>query len=141
VINRFDYSPWDFWRDADAGARARQLDHQGTLTMGRAGHSIGAACFVSELASIDNDELMLGDRSYVAAGAYLTGRLRTGRDCSINPYAVVRGAVLMGDAVRIGAHTSILGFNHTMTDPDLEVFRQPLESTGIVIGNDVWIGS
>lgn len=41
----------------------------------------------------------------------------------------------------MGAHTSILGFNHTFSDPDQPVFRQPLTSRGIVIGSDVWIGS
>jgi len=29
-----------------------------------------------------------GDRSYIAAGAYLTGTLGTGRDCSVNAYTV-----------------------------------------------------
>jgi hypothetical protein len=46
----------------------------------------------------------------------------------------------MGDGVRIGAHTSILGFNHSM-EPGQPVFRQPLTSKGIEIGDDVWIGS
>ena len=54
---------------------------------------------------------------------------------------MVRGEITLGDAVRIGAHTSLLAFNHTMTDPDVEVFRQPITSRGITIGNDVWIGS
>ena len=47
----------------------------------------------------------------------------------------------LGDAVRIGAHTSLLGFNHTMSDPETEVFRQPITTKGIAVGNDVWIGS
>lgn len=132
----YDYSPWLFAERADDAARARQHAHQRSLA-----GTIGAGCFVSEHASVHHDELRLGDRSYVAAGAYLTGTLRTGRDCSINPYAVVRGDVTLGDAVRIGAHTSILAFNHTMDDPDVEVFRQPLTSKGITIGDDVWIGS
>ena len=59
----------------------------------------------------------------------------------MNPYSVIRGNVRLGDGVRIGAHTSILGFNHTMSDPDVEVFRQPLHSKGITVGDDVWIGS
>ncbi|GAB7044241.1 MULTISPECIES: acyltransferase [Catenuloplanes] len=132
----YDYSPWLFTDRADDAARARQHTYQRSL-----GGTIGAGCFVSEHASVHPDELRLGDRSYVAAGAYLTGTLRTGRDCSINPYAVVRGDVTLGNAVRIGAHTSILAFNHTMDDPDVEVFRQPLTSKGITIGDDVWIGS
>ncbi|GAB3279865.1 hypothetical protein GCM10027456_72490 [Kineosporia babensis] len=135
-----DYSPWLFWDRADQGALARQQQLQEGLARAD-GFEFGERCFVSEAASVQNDELRLGSGSYVAAGAYLSGTLSTGRDCSINAYTVVRGAVTLGNAVRIGAHTSILGFNHTMDDPDVEVFRQPLKSQGISIGNDVWIGS
>ena len=141
MIDRFEYSPWDFWAKGDASAHTRQAATQHALTEERPGWSFGDECFLSELASVDNDVLRLGDRTYIAAGAYLTGSLQTGRDCSINPYVVVRGDVQIGDAVRIGAHTPIIGFNHTMTDADTEFFRQPLTSRGIRIGNDVWIGS
>ena len=98
-------------------------------------------CFISELAAVQIDRLVLGPNSYIAAHAYVTGQLRTGRNCTLNPFSVVRGEITLGDAVRIGAHTSLLAFNHTMTDPDVEVFRQPITSRGITVGNDVWIGS
>jgi acetyltransferase-like isoleucine patch superfamily enzyme len=135
-----EFSPWDFWRVADPEQREEQLRRQSALSEGRPQHRIGAQCFISELASVDDEVLRLGDRTYIAAGAYLTGELVTGADCSINPYAVIRGRVRLGDAVRIGAHTSILGFNHSM-EPGTPVFRQPLTSRGIVVGDDVWIGS
>ena len=135
-----DYTPWAFWDDADPEAQQRQLEVQARLSHER-GYRFAERVFVSELASITNDTLELGDRTYVAAGAYLSGSLRAGRDCTVNPYAVVRGEVVLGDAVRIGAHSSVLGFNHTMDDPELEVFRQPVLSRGITIGDDVWIGS
>lgn len=135
-----EFSPWDFWRDADDDARAAQLADQRAIVAGKTDHELGEYCFISELASIDNDSLRLGDRTYVAAGAYLTGDLTAGADCSINPYTVIRGSVAMGDGVRVGAHTSILGFNHSM-EPGTPVFRQPLTAKGIVIGDDVWIGS
>lgn len=141
MIDPLDYSPWDFWSTADDTTRRRQSDLQRDLVAARTGWSFGEECFVSELASVDNDELRLGDRTYIAAGAYLTGSLRTGRDCSMNAYTVIRGDVRIGNAVRIGAHTSIIGFNHTMTTIDVEFFRQPLQSRGIRIGDDVWIGS
>ncbi|GIE95365.1 acyltransferase [Paractinoplanes rishiriensis] len=133
---RFDYSPWLFWSEADEDEQKRQLDLQDGLA-----YDFGERCFVSALASVQNDQLTLGPGSYIAAGAYLTGELRAGRDCTMNPYTVIRGSIVLGDAVRIGAHTSLLGFNHTMTDPDVEVHRQPLTSRGIRIGDDVWIGS
>jgi acetyltransferase-like isoleucine patch superfamily enzyme len=138
--SELDYSPFRFWAEATDEEKSRQLSLQGHLTR-RENHELGDTCFVSELASISNDELRLGDRTYVAAGAYLTGSLVTGRDCTMNPYTVVRGDVRMGDSVRIGAHTSILGFNHTMSDPLTEIWRQPVTYRGITIGNDVWIGS
>lgn len=141
MIDPREYSPWTFWPSADESDRARQLGLQAQLLSAHPGWRIGEGCFVSELASVSGDVLELGDRSYVAAGAYLSDQVRIGRDCSVNPYAVVRGDVTIGDAVRIGAHTSILGFNHTMDDPDVEVFRQPLTSKGIRIGDDVWVGS
>jgi acetyltransferase-like isoleucine patch superfamily enzyme len=140
AIAAHEYSPWDFWREASVDDREAQLALQHALVDGRPRHELGEECFISGLASIDNDALQLGDRTYVAAGAYLTGDLVTGADCSVNPYTVIRGKVTMGDGVRIGAHTSILGFNHSM-ESGTPVFRQPLTSKGIVIGDDVWIGS
>lgn len=141
MISPFEHSPWDFWHRADADEQAAQVAVQTELTTRHPAWILGEAVFVSELAPVSADVLELGDRSYIAAGAYVTGEVRIGADCSVNPYTVVRGDVSMGDGVRIGAHTSILGFNHTMDDPDLPVFRQPLTSRGIRIGDDVWIGS
>ncbi|WP_033343112.1 acyltransferase [Catenuloplanes japonicus] len=135
-----DYSPWHFWRDADEAARAGQRVLQRDLAALR-DFRFGEDCFVSRLASVQNTRLVLGDRSYIAAGAYTSGTLEAGRDCTINAYAVVRGEIRLGDGVRIGAHTSILAFNHTFADPDVEVFRQPTFSHGITVGDDVWIGS
>ncbi|KAA9089645.1 acyltransferase [Microbacterium radiodurans] len=140
MIDRFEHSPWDFWTAASAEQRDAQLARQRTLTAQHPGWSFGRDCFVAELAALDADELTLGDRSYVAAGAYLTGTLRIGADCTINPNAVVRGDVVFGDGVRMGALSSVLGFNHSM-EPGTPVFRQPLSSRGIRIGDDVWIGS
>lgn len=137
----YDYSPWRFWSTADEAAQQQQRDYQQQLLSQNPQWAFGDRVFVSGQAAVQNDILELGDRSYVAGHAYLSGEVRTGRDCTINVYTVVRGKITIGDAVRIGAHTSILGFNHTMTDPDVEVFRQPTTSKGITIGSDVWIGS
>lgn len=143
--HHFDYSPWSFWSHADAEQQQAQRElQQRALAHQQAiggDWQLGQDCFLSELAAVQAEVLHMGDRSYVAAHGYLGGTVRMGRDCTINAFAVVRGTVTLGDAVRIGAHTSILGFNHSMTDPDVEVFRQPVTSKGITIGDDVWVGS
>ncbi|HJA03811.1 MAG TPA: acyltransferase, partial [Candidatus Microbacterium stercoravium] len=139
--NHFDYSPWFFWDHADDDAKQRQVDLQQQLMAAEPDTRIAERCFISEVAAVQTDRLDLGYSSYIAGHAYVTGTLVTGTNCTINPFTVVRGEITLGDAVRIGAHTSILAFNHTMDDPDTWVFKQPLTSKGIVIGDDVWVGS
>ncbi|MFF1831239.1 acyltransferase [Paenarthrobacter sp. NPDC058040] len=135
----YDYSPWTFWGNASPEEHQAQIEHQKALAQ-RGGVTIGERVFLSPLANVDPGTFTIGADSYVAAHAYVTGEVALGENCTINAFTVVRGGVTMGDAVRIGAHTSILGFNHSM-DPAGPVFKQPLSSKGIVIGDDVWIGS
>jgi acetyltransferase-like isoleucine patch superfamily enzyme len=134
----FDYCPWDFVPRASATQRAAQAAHQKRLADG--GASFGPHCYVSPAAGVFTDVLRLGENSYIAGHAYVTGEVTTGSDCTVNPYATVRGRITLGDGVRIGAHSSLLGFNHGFA-PDRPVHRQPLTSKGITVGDDVWIGS
>lgn len=133
---RVDFLPWEFDPESEEGARQRR--RQGELASH--GAAFGSDVFIAPNAAVFCDRLIVGDRTYVAAMAYLTGDLVFGSDCSVNPFAVIRGEIRMGDGVRIGAHTSILGFNHRMS-PDAPVFTQGVFSKGITIGDDVWIGS
>jgi acetyltransferase-like isoleucine patch superfamily enzyme len=133
----FDHCPWLFEKDASDEQRAAQRERQRALGGDSA---IGERCYVADSAAVYPDLLRLGDDSYIAAHAYVTGEVRTGKDCTLNPFTTVRGAVTLGDGVRIGAHTSLLGFNHSMA-PDRPVFQQPHTSLGITVGDDVWIGS
>ncbi|SOD59021.1 transferase hexapeptide (six repeat-containing protein) [Streptomyces zhaozhouensis] len=134
-----DYNAWLFWQRADEDRRAAQLARQKAVLAGVEGE-LGARCFLSELAMVQPTSLRLGADCYVAAHAYLTGTVVAGDHCSVNPFAVLRGTVTLGNGVRIGAHASILGFNHGM-EPDRPVHRQPTSERGITIGDDVWIGS
>ncbi|MGI5367061.1 DapH/DapD/GlmU-related protein [Streptomyces iakyrus] len=136
----FEHCPWLFAGQASEQQRAAQEQRQKRLFAGPGEVRLGEDCFVAETAAVYPDVLHLGDRSYIAAQAYVTGGIRTGADCTVNPFTVVRGTVTLGDGVRVGAHTSLLGFNHGSA-PDLPVHRQPVTSLGITIGDDVWIGS
>ncbi|WP_193507115.1 acyltransferase [Streptomyces coeruleorubidus] len=136
----FDHCPWLYAEQASQRQRAAQERRRKRL-LGTAGSvRLGEGCFVAETAAVYPDVLHLGDRSYIAAHAYVTGDIRTGADCTINPFTVVRGTVTLGDGVRIGAHSSLLAFNHG-TSPGLPVHQQPVTSRGITVGDDVWIGS
>ncbi|GAA2017242.1 acyltransferase [Pseudokineococcus marinus] len=135
-----DWQPWTYGAGGEEERRAQERVQE-RLRERHPGWSLGDGVFVSALAALDADELVLGSRSYVAAHAHVTGSVRTGADCSLNASCAVRGDVRLGDGVRVGAHAAILGFNHTTTDPDVPVFRQPLVSRGVVLGDDVWVGS
>ncbi|MFJ8051783.1 acyltransferase [Streptomyces luteogriseus] len=136
----FDHCPWLFAGQASGEQRAAQEQRQKRLLAGPGEVRLGEGCFVAETAAVYPDVLHLGDRSYIAAHAYVTDAIRTGADCTVNPFTVVRGTVTLGDGVRIGAHSSLLGFNHGSA-PDLPVHQQPVTSRGITVGDDVWIGS
>ncbi|WP_326627861.1 acyltransferase [Nonomuraea fuscirosea] len=135
----FDFRPWLFWDHATEEERRAQEAHLAGIRE-EIGLDAAGKVFISPLAAVHTERLRMGDFCYIAAHAYVTDDISMGSDCTVNPYAVVRGKVSLGDAVRIGAHTSLLGFNHS-TEPDRPVFRQPVTSRGIRVGDDVWIGS
>jgi acetyltransferase-like isoleucine patch superfamily enzyme len=139
AFTRYDMGISTFWRDATEAEQSSQRGWQATIAE-RGDIRFGAETFVSPLAVVYPDRLTLGDRSYVSAHSYLWGDVEVGEDCTLNPFTEVRGKIRIGNGVRIGAHTSILGFNHLMAT-DRPIFEQGLEFRGITIGDDVWIGS
>jgi acetyltransferase-like isoleucine patch superfamily enzyme len=138
-FTRSDLGITPFWTDATPEEQEAQRDWQAVIAA-RGDVRLGDEVFVSPLAAPYPERLVIGARSYVAAHVYIYGDHEMGEDCTLNPFSELRGRVRMGDGVRVGAHTSILGFNH-MTSPDAPVHRQPLTYEGITIGDDVWIGS
>lgn len=71
------------------------------------------------------------------------GYVSIGSGCSVNRNCVLLGygGITIGDNVRIAANTSIVAFNHLYMDADTPIIKQGNISSGIVIEDDVWIGS
>jgi acetyltransferase-like isoleucine patch superfamily enzyme len=138
MSERLDAAPWLYWNTPTEDERREQSRLQERLRKGAV--CLGADVYISPRAILGVDRLELGDRCYIAADSYVTHDLVAGDDCTVNPFAIVRGAVRMGSGVRIGAHASVIGFNHS-TDIDSPIHTQPTTSAGIVIGDDVWIGT
>lgn len=139
VFNREDLGVTKFWRDAPPDRQDRQRAWQDGL-MARGGATLGEDVFVSELAAVYADTLALGDRCYVSAYTTLWGDITMGADCTLNSHAEVRGQARIGNGVRIGPHSSILGFNHEM-HPEQPIKDQNLVFAGVTVGDDVWIGA
>lgn len=72
------------------------------------------------------------------------GIIRIGNHCTINPYSVLisgKGGLLIGNGVRIAAHSAIIASNHTFEDASTYIYLQGESSKGIIIEDGVWIGA
>jgi acetyltransferase-like isoleucine patch superfamily enzyme len=140
---RFDFNPWFFPGESTAGEKDAQAQYQALLHR-LYGVNVGPNCFLSPAASITGspgDALQMGRDGFVAAGAYVTGSVVLGDNCTINPYATIRAKFRCGHGVRIGAYACIVGFNHGFDRIDIPIYEQPHTSKGIVLGDDIWVGA
>jgi len=81
-------------------------------------------------------------RSYACLYTY-GGNISLGSNCSLNPFSIIygHGGVTIGNNVRIAAHCVIVASNHNFDQLDIPISEQGITSKGIVIEDDVWIGS
>jgi acetyltransferase-like isoleucine patch superfamily enzyme len=96
--------------------------------------------------------IKIGQNSIVMHGAVLHvynfrglphAGISIGKDSLIGEYSVIRGqgGVTIGDRVYTSPFTQILAVNHVFSDPDLPFVEQGITAEGIVIEDDVWLGS
>lgn len=106
----------------------------------------GEGCFVAPEAHLFAEPgrgIEVGDGSWIAAEAYLHGPIRLGRGVSVNPRVHLEGGaagIVVGDDTRLAAGVRMFAFDHGMA-PDRPIRAQPVRSSGIRIGADVWIGA
>jgi acetyltransferase-like isoleucine patch superfamily enzyme len=69
--------------------------------------------------------------------------IKIGCNSLIGEYSVIRGqgGVLIGDRVYTSPFTQIIAVNHVFDDPDRPFVEQGITAEGIIIEDDVWIGS
>ena len=72
------------------------------------------------------------------------GFVSIGKNSTINSFCIIDGygkGVKIGCGVRIAAHTMIISSNHIFESTEKYIYEQGLSSEGIIIEDDVWIGS
>jgi acetyltransferase-like isoleucine patch superfamily enzyme len=98
------------------------------------------------------DGIRIGDGSFIMHSSVLHvfnfrdlphSGITIGRKCFIGELNVIRGqgGVTLGDHVYTGSLVQILAVNHVFDDPDVPIMEQGITAQGIVIGDDVWLGS
>jgi len=94
----------------------------------------------------------IGDDTIIMHGAVLhvynfrdlpKARIKIGRKCLIGEYSIIRGqgGVTIGDRVYTSPFTQIIAVNHIFDDPARPFVEQGITAEGIVIEDDVWLGS
>jgi len=94
----------------------------------------------------------IGENTIVMQGAILHvynfrdlphAGIKIGRDSLIGEYSVIRGqgGVEIGDRVYTSPFTQIIAVNHVFSDPNKPFVEQGITAEGIVIEDDVWLGS
>ena len=66
-----------------------------------------------------------------------------GKNCFIGEYNVFRGqgGISIGDDVYTGPMVQFVAVNHVFSDPHTPIREQGITAKGIVVENDVWLGS
>ena len=69
--------------------------------------------------------------------------IRIGRDSLVGEFTVIRGqgGVTIGDRVYTSPLSQIIAVNHVFDNPEIPFVEQGITAQGIVIEDDVWIGS
>jgi len=69
--------------------------------------------------------------------------IRIGRHSLIGEYNVIRGqgGVVIGDRVYTSPHCQLIAVNHVFDDPGRPFVEQGITAQGIVVEDDVWLGS
>jgi acetyltransferase-like isoleucine patch superfamily enzyme len=134
----------DGWAALEGNVRLRFASHI------RLGH--GAYIDESVYIHACPNGVEIGSGTFVMHGAVLHvynfrhlphAGIRIGRDSLIGEYTVIRGqgGVTLGDRVYTSPHTQIVAVNHVFDDPQRSFVEQGITAEGIVIEDDVWLGS
>lgn len=146
--HRLNYMPWLYWSlkaKNRAWAETWQKEYQ-TYLMQMETIEIGENCFISPLAHIFAEpgrKISIGDHTFIAADCTLHGPLDIGNEVAINHHCILDGGrvgIKLHDQVRMAAYCHLYAFDHGMA-LEQPIYQQPVQSKGIEIGQDVWLGA
>lgn len=145
---RLSYMPWLYFSLKPKNLAWAQLWQQEYQDYLRSVESIqiGKDCFISpdaQLFAEPNRDIIIGDGSFIAADCVLHGPITLGKKVALNHHCTLDGGrmgIRIGDNARLAAYCHLYAFNHGMK-LDSTIHEQAVSSTGIVIGEDVWLGA
>lgn len=94
----------------------------------------------------DGKKITVGTNSYFERFSYIRlwgGQVEIGNNFFLGPFSIIygHGGVKIGNNVLIASHVVVIPANHSYSDCNVPIVFQPETMKGIVIEDDVWIGS
>lgn len=116
--------------------------------IGKRNITIGSNIRIASYSRIEapNGKISIGNNNQIHRFSQIIaqeGSIKIGSFCSINPFVNIYGPgdVTIGSYVRIANLTSIFAGNHVYEDSSKMIHNQGMSSKGIIIEDDVWIGT
>jgi acetyltransferase-like isoleucine patch superfamily enzyme len=110
--------------------------------------TLGSHAWIESQANLSpmGGTIRIGDKTHILPYAMLLGfggDIDIGSHCTVHPFCILYGGggLQIGNSVRIAAHTVIIPTNHLFEDPETPIRLQGIRAEGIVIKDDVWIGT
>lgn len=105
-------------------------------------------CYISPKSEVQlTGNLSIGKNTRISSFVKIKinqGNLKIGENCTINSFCFIyadKAGVEIGDNVLISPSVDIQGSNYNFKDKKKPIVNQGMNSKGIKIENDVWIGS
>lgn len=91
-------------------------------------------------------KIVIGNNCKIHHKAFLLtwgGDIILGDDCSVNAFTTIygQGGIKIGNNVMIASNVTLIPAMHQFGRLDMPMNKQPQEKKGIVIDDDVWIGT
>lgn len=109
------------------------------------GYTAGKGSIIHPTAIITS-EVKMGDFCEIHPYTILdtkSGSIELGNNVSVNPHSMIygQGGLKIGNDVRIAAHVVIIPANHNFDGRDLPIRKQGMTKKGVIIEDDVWLGT
>jgi acetyltransferase-like isoleucine patch superfamily enzyme len=148
---QYDYMPWLLPFESEE-VRSKIMDacaERKARAAELCSVAFGDAVFLAETARLftsggPESHICIGAHSYVAAYARIYNRVTMGAHCSVNTHCMLDGGdagIVIGRDTRIGADVAMFAFEHNIHEPGVPFRLAGFTSKGIVVGNDVGVGT